>query len=154
SFASFNGTPSPGIVRLANNGLVDFGFNTGSGVDGQINAIAVYPTNSIYAGKVLIGGSFAHYNGTAITNLARLNADGSLDASFNAGLGYGPNGEVRALAIQTGGQVLVGGNFTSFNGTALNNIARLNVDGTLDSSFATVVGSGANSTVESILLQP
>ena len=82
------------------------------GVDGQINAIAVYPTNSAYAGKVLIGGSFSQYNSVAITNLARLNADGSLDTNFNAGMGSGPNGAIRALFVQLNGQILVGGSFT------------------------------------------
>jgi uncharacterized delta-60 repeat protein len=154
AFDAVNGTSSPGIIRLNNDGTVDSGFNAGSGVDGQIYAIAAYPTNSIYAGKVLIGGSFAHYNGSAINNLARLNANGSLDTNFTANFGSGPNGIVHALAIQTGGQVLVGGNFTSFNGMALNRIARLNTDGTLDANFVAAVGAGANSAIEGIVLQP
>ncbi len=153
AFGAFNGVSSSGVIRLNNNGGVDAGFNTGSGIDGQVYAIAVYPTNSVYAGKVLIGGSFAHYNGTPINNLARLNADGSLDASFNAGFGSGPDAAVHALAIQPGGQVLVGGGFTHINTTAINYIARLNPDGTMDASFTAAVGVGANNVVEGIALQ-
>ena len=154
SFSSIENDPTPGLARLNNDGSVDFGFNTGTGVGGQVYAIAVYPTNSIYAGKVLIGGSFSQYNGINITNLARLNADGSLDTNFNAGLGSGPNGAIRALSVQIDGQVLVGGSFTLFNGAAVNNVLRLNTDGTLDTSFAAAVGSGANNDVEGLLTQP
>ena len=153
AFGGFNGSSSPGIVRLNNNGTVDGGFNAGSGAAGQIYAIAVYPTNSIYAGKVLIGGLFANFNGVAVTNLARLNVDGSLDTNFNANLGSGPDGSVQALAIQLGGQVLVGGSFTNFNGTVLNRIVRLNPDGTLDTGFSAAVGSGADRSVVGITLQ-
>lgn len=154
AFSQIEDNASQGIVRLNNDSSVDYGFNTGSGVDGQIYAIAVYPTNSVYAGKVLIGGSFSAYNGVGITNLARLNADGTLDTTFNVGMGSGPNGSVRALSVQTSGQVLVGGSFGSFNGTTANNLVRLNTDGTLDTSFATAIGSGANSDVEALFTQP
>lgn len=154
AFGTIEDVPSPGIIRLNNDGSVDNTFSTGSGVDGQIYAIAVYPTNSAFAGKVLIGGSFSQYNGTAITNLARLNADGSLDSTFNPGLGSGPNGAVRALSVQVSGQVLVGGTFSSFNGIAANNLARLNTDGTLDTNFLAAIGSGANNDVQGLLTQP
>ncbi len=153
AFGAFNGSSSPGLVRLNNNGTVDGGFNAGSGAAGQIYAIAVYPTNSIYAGKVLVGGSFASFNGTVITNLARLNVDGSLDTNFNANLGFGPSGTVQALAIQAGGQVLVGGAFTNFNGTVVSRLVRLNPDGTADTSFIAAVGSGADRNVVGITLQ-
>ncbi len=63
--------------------------------------------------------------GGAVGNLGRLNADGSLDPSFNPGASY----IVYALAVQADGKVLVGGGFTGFNsgdGTiARNFIARL-----------------------------
>ena len=58
---------SSGIGRLNNDGSVDTSFATGSGADGSVYAVAVYPTNSIYAGKVLIGGAFTHFNGAAST---------------------------------------------------------------------------------------
>jgi uncharacterized delta-60 repeat protein len=153
AFGAFNGSSSPGIIRLKNNGTVDGGFNVGSGAAGQIYDIAVYPTNSIYAGKVLVGGSFANFNGIVITNLARLNVDGSLDTNFNANLGFGPSGTVQALAIQAGGQVLVGGSFTNFNGTVVSCMVRLNPDGTLDTSFIAAIGTGADGSVDGIALQ-
>ena len=63
-------------------------------------------------------------------------SDGTLDTAFNHG---GFDGQVMAVALQSDGKILVGGYFTHFdpNGTpiATNEIARLNRDGTLDTSF-------------------
>jgi uncharacterized delta-60 repeat protein len=142
---------SPGIARLNDDGTLDASFAPGLGADGIVYAIAVYPTNSIYAGKVLIGGAFTHYNGTNLNYIARLNADGSVDTTFNPG--SAANGIVNAIAIQLDGRVLVGGSFFQFNGVPLNRIARLNADGSLDAGFTTAVGAGANNTVKGIALQ-
>lgn len=149
AFTNINNVASPSIARLNDNGSVDTSFSTGSGADGPVDAIAVYPTNSIYAGKLLIAGAFTHYNGTSLNYIARLNADGSVDPTFNPG--SVANGEVYAIAIQLDGCVLVGGSF--YHGAATNRIARLNTDGTLDTNFITNVGSGANNTVKGIAVQ-
>jgi uncharacterized delta-60 repeat protein len=152
AFGTFNNASCSGLVRLNNNGSVDYGFTTGSGFDGTVYAVAVYPTNSIFAGKVLAGGSFLHYQGLIQNHLVRLNQDGSVDQTFN--LGVGPNDVVHALAIQLDGRVLVGGNFTNFNGTAINRIARLNADGSLDTNFVADLGTGLNDVVSAIAIQP
>lgn len=153
AFSSVNVNPSAGIGRLNNDGTVDYGFNVGSGADGPVYAVAVYPTNSIYWGKVLVGGDFGHFNGVTVSNLVRLNFDGSLDTNYIAALGSNANAAVRALAVQLDGKVLVGGNFTNFNGTAVSRLIRLNTDGSLDTDFATAV-SGGNGAVEAIAVQP
>ena len=161
AFSSLNGSTSPSLARLdadpaddINDGLTDPSFHIGSGADGPVYAVAVYPTNSLYAGKVLVAGSFAHFNGVSVTNLVRLNVDGSLDGAFNANLGGGPNDIVQSLAIQLGGQVLVGGRFTSFNGTPINRICRLNTDGTMDANFLAALGTGvASDSVLAITVQ-
>jgi hypothetical protein len=75
------------------------------------------------------------------TNLKRLNADGSADGTFLAGLA-GPNSRVRALALQTNRMMVIGGQFTSVNGVERLSLARLYPNGALDSSFsAGVTGS-------------
>ncbi len=154
AFGNVGNFQSQGIIRLNNDCSVDTGFSVGSGAAGQVYAIAVYPTWSAYAGKVLVGGSFSQFNGFAVTNLVRLNADGSVDTNYCAGFGAGPGGPIRALSVQASGQVLVGGNFTNFNGVVANNLVRLNVDGTLDTSFVAANGTGANNDVEGLLTQP
>ena len=153
NFVSYNGQSSPGVERLKNNGTVDYGFNVGTGADGPVYALAVYPAGSFYAGKLLVGGAFSHFNGITISNLVRLNVDGSVDTNFNASLGAGPNGPVRALAIQSDGAVLVGGSFTNFSGMLLNNFAHLNANGTVDTSFVANTTGGANGAVDAIAVQ-
>lgn len=100
-------------------------------------------------GSLLIGGAFTEVNDTPRGMVARLLADGALDAGFTTGTGFaGSYPEVRALALTADGKVLVGGSFTSYNGTAVNHLARLNSDGTLDDSFTT--GTGPNSGVRAL----
>ena len=60
-------------------------------------------------GKILVGGSFVNFNGINLNRLTRLNADGTIDGSFNAGTGAASN--VNAIEIQPDGKILVGGNF-------------------------------------------
>jgi len=146
-FFLINGTNRNGIARLNANGSLDNSFNPGTGVEsyGTVSSVALQPD-----GKVLIGGSFTAVNGTNRQGIARLNANGSLDSSFNPGTGV--NGTVHSVALQSDGKVLVGGSFTSVNGTNRNNIARLNANGSLDGSFNP--GTGANGPVGSIALQP
>ena len=83
-------------------------------------------------GKILLGGSFHTVNGVSRKGLARLNADGSLDPSFDPGWVKNP-GRVDDLIIQDDGKILVGG--PAVNGFATVGIARLNPDGTVDQSF-------------------
>jgi len=98
----------------------------------------------------LIAGSFTTYNSTARNRIARLNADGSLDTTFNIGTGFGS--QVESLKLQADGKVIAAGGFTTYNSTARNRIARLNADGSLDTTFN--IGTGANLTINTIAIQP
>lgn len=92
---------------------------------------------------VYVGGEFTIYKNSAANRIARLNNDSTLDTSFITGTGF--NDEVRfiAPAIDGSGDVYIGGYFTSYNGTAVGGIARLNLDGTLDPFFDTGTGFGS-----------
>lgn len=149
NFTSYNGTQRRSLARVDNAGNLDAGFNPQISAGATVYAVVPYPTNSPQAGKVLIAGDFSSVNGAPRAGVARLNADGSVDLSFNPG--SGANSTVRALALQADGRVLIGGAFTNFNGTALNRIARLNNDGSRDTSF--FIGEGADDTVLSITVQ-
>jgi uncharacterized delta-60 repeat protein len=142
-FYSFNGASRYRLVRLNASGSVDTSFVLAPGADGTVQAITVQAD-----GKVLIAGSFTAVNGTARNRVARLNTDGSLDASFNPG--FGPNGAVLTITQQTDGNILIGGYFASVNGTTRNRVARLNNDGTLDPGF--VPGTLDNGYVNSVSL--
>ena len=153
AFSTLNGTATPGVARLNNDGSLDTTFATGLGANGTVYAVVAYPSNSIAnAGKVLVGGSFTNFNNVTVGNLVRLNVDGSVDTNFNVTVGA--SSAVRAIAIQGDESVLLGGDFTSVNGTALNHVARLNADGTVDAAFVTAIGAGASSSVNAIAVQP
>src|SRR5438552_1478071 len=78
-------------------------------------------------GKVIIGGAFTAINGVPRTNLARLNANGSVDATWDPGVtGGGLIDGVNSLLL-LGDDLYVGGYFTSIAGQAISNLARLNV---------------------------
>jgi uncharacterized delta-60 repeat protein/gliding motility-associated-like protein len=135
------------IARLNTDGSRDYSF-IGTGANNLVITTAIQSD-----GKIIIGGGFTSYNGISRNQIARLNSDGSLDASFNVGTGAGPTNihYVMATAIQKDGKVIIGGLFTTYNGTVINHIARLNTDGSLDTSFN--VGTGADSEVEAIAIQ-
>jgi uncharacterized delta-60 repeat protein/uncharacterized repeat protein (TIGR01451 family) len=145
SFTEVYGTSRNSIARMHPNGTVDVTFNPGTGASGPINAVALQSD-----GKVLIGGDFILVNGVSRFRVARLNADGSVDTTFNPGAGT--DGAVNAIAIADDGRILIGGNFSSVDGVAASRIARLNSDGSLDASFN--AGTGANDYISSIAVQP
>jgi uncharacterized delta-60 repeat protein len=101
-------------------------------------------------GKLLVAGSFNF--GMNYYALLRLNPNGSLDNSFQPVSGSGQPPLITEVVLQPDGKVLVGGVFTALNGTSRNRIARLNANGTLDSSFNP--GTGANEPVRAITVQP
>jgi uncharacterized delta-60 repeat protein len=144
-FASYNGTSRNFIARLNSDGSLDTSFDSGSGASSAVYSVAVQAD-----GKVYIGGYFLSYNGKSRRNIARINSDGSLDTSFSPS--YGPNSTVLSFAMQADGKVLIGGEFTSYDGKSRNRIARLNSDGSLDTSFNPGTGANKNS-VTSIALQ-
>src|SRR6185436_18266001 len=82
--------------------------------------------------------------------IARLLANGVNDATFQPGTAA--NGSVLALARQSDGKILVGGDFTTFNSMGLPYLVRLNEDGSVDSSFSSA--EALNGSVRSIALQP
>ncbi|MDX1907207.1 MAG: hypothetical protein SF053_09255 [Bacteroidia bacterium] len=145
TLTGYNGTSRNSIARANANGTLDTGFCQEVGANGPIYAMALQAD-----GKVLIGGNFTAYAGVLCSNIARLNADGSFDATFNTGSGF--NSTVRSIAIQSDGKILVGGGFTSYNGTARNCILRLHTNGSLDTGFNP--GAGANNSIYAFAFQP
>jgi uncharacterized delta-60 repeat protein len=85
------------------------------------------------AGRVLIGGSFGEVGGTVRRSMARLDADGSVDATF---ADPDIDNVVDAIAVQPDGKILIGGSFTHVGGEARHYLARLDADGSLDAGFA------------------
>ena len=142
--------PNPAKVNIIDNdasgGGIDISYSNGVGVDNAVLSSTVQ-TN----GQVIIGGQFTTFNGTSRNRIARLNADGSLDATFLNGLA-GADATVNSVFLDNNqnplqttnvNKVLIGGAFGNVNGTARNRVARLLSTGVLDASFVPPALSGA-----------
>ena len=137
-FTTYNNAPVLTVARLNADGTLDASFSpTGISIVRQVGSMALQAD-----GKILVGGSMSLQGGAPYGGVTRLNANGSLDTSFNLGTGVdSPGGFVRSVFVQADGKLLVGGSFTSFNGQPVGNLVRLNTNGTVDAGFA--IGTGA-----------
>jgi uncharacterized delta-60 repeat protein len=150
NFTSYQGVSANGIIRLNEDGSVDSTFDSGTGFNGLPVTAVLQPD-----GKIILVGQFAEYNGSSAYNIIRLNGDGAADASFASGQGFLNNlWSTIALeaVVQTDGKIIVGGSFDLYNGTSVNNVIRLNSNGTIDNGFS--IGTGIEGAVRCITLRP
>jgi uncharacterized delta-60 repeat protein len=121
-----------GIRRFFSDGALDPSFSKttleASGFPAYFEGLLVYPD-----GRVLAAGGLTTANGLSRPGLARLNADGSLDADFDPPLEF--SGTVLSALSEPDGKTLIGGRFDFVNGKPASGIARLNSDGSLDPQF-------------------
>jgi len=132
------------IVRLNADGTRDTSFNPAIDSFGAIYDFAVYPDN-----KVVVAGAVL-----SVAKIVRLNADGSLDSSFVAPTFDTNPDSIRSFALQPDGKILVGGYFTNIGGTARASLARLNADGSVDTTFNGNLGGDSLFYVRTIVVQP
>lgn len=144
-FQNIAGNAANRIARLNADGSFDNSFDAGAGANDRITAITLQSD-----GKVLLGGYFTDFAGNSgLNRIARLDSFGVVDPAFNPGTGA--NEKVLTLSVQTDGKILVGGQFTSFNGSTRNRIVRLMPTGGLDPNFD--AGNGADGEVSAVALQ-
>ena len=148
------------IARLNPNGSVDSTFNVGVGplntIDGA-NYTKIESVIPLANGQYLVAGTFNQFNGLPITNLVRLNNDGSLDATFSRhsfrNIGNGTLA-IHSIALQADGKILAGGKFDVIDGVTNRNLVRLNTNGTVDATFVqnTLLGTqGVGDYVNTVL---
>jgi uncharacterized delta-60 repeat protein len=145
-FSSVGGVSRNSVARLNADGSLDATFSLGNGVNGNVSALAIQSD-----GRIVIAGFFTRVNGAVRNQVARLNADGSLDTTFDPGVG--PSSTVSAVAVQPDGKIIIAGAFTFVSGISRNRVARLNADGTVDTSFVSPVPSFL-SNASALVLQP
>jgi uncharacterized delta-60 repeat protein len=129
SFNTFSGTSSPGLVRLFLNGDIDTSYNLGTGFVGGHPTYFEAQSN----GKFVYGGNFTSFDGNPTGRIVRLNTNGSYDATFITGTGF--DGTITSLLVLPDDKILVGGQFSNYDGNPVNYFCRLNSNGTLDNSF-------------------
>lgn len=139
-----------------NPGDLDATFITGTspniGANGQVYATAVQSD-----GKIIIAGNFSQFNGTPRSRIARLNTNGTLDLTFDPGFGVPLGQIIKAVAVDNSNNIYIGGDFTQYNGVAVNRIAKLNADGSLNSNFSGLYltnGGGSTPMVNCLVIQP
>ncbi|CAM3693389.1 hypothetical protein FSS13T_15160 [Flavobacterium saliperosum S13] len=88
-------------------------------------------------GKIIAVGDFTKVNNVTCNNIVRLNSDGSIDTTFTHGIIFNATYSywIQSIAIQSDGKYVVGGEFTPIGTNSNARIARINSNGTLDSSF-------------------
>jgi len=131
------------VARYNSDGSPDGSFGPGGSRRIQMSSnandaafgVAIQPD-----GKIVVTGDYS--TGTALgIGVARLNADGTMDATFGASgkvlfARGGLNSFGRAVAVQPDGKIVVLGNGTiTFNNTSLIQVLRFNTDGSLDTGF-------------------
>ncbi|WP_165922858.1 DUF5008 domain-containing protein [Anseongella ginsenosidimutans] len=125
NFTTFDGEPAGSIVRLTADGKLDESFQAGSGTSEAISSI----TYNEQTEKYLITGNFRSYNGTAVSGMALLNKDGSLDASFQPGEIGG--GYVYYAKQLSDGMIIASGGFQEYNKVRRNGFMILDKTGKL-----------------------
>jgi uncharacterized delta-60 repeat protein len=130
-FQNVGGTGRSNLVRLNAGGSVDTTFNASvAGINASVFSMA-WQTD----GKILIAGTnISTVGGVPRTLMARLNPNGALDGTFNPSI-TGNDPRVSSLTVQPDGKIIICGNFTTVNGQSIQNMARLNPNGSLDTQF-------------------
>lgn len=105
----------------------------GSGAINSMQSIAVLPD-----GSVIAGGFFSTFDGVSRTSIVKINSTGAVNATFNPLLqtSFQPV-SVSKVLVDSGGNILINGSFTSVNGIARNNFAKLLSSGALDNAWNT-----------------
>ncbi len=131
--SNYNGTSILGkLARINSDGSLDNTFNASGILGGEVSTF-----KQLSNGQYLIGGIFGSIANPQ-PSLLRLNSDGSIDNSFNVDdimLTANSNGVINDIELQADGKIIIGGNFTTIKSRTIRGLARLNGDGTLDTTF-------------------
>ena len=128
-------------------------MNLNGGIDTAFQPLPITGSGIFYAiapladGKIYVGGTAQGVGGAGRNYIARINSDGTVDTSFApSAYGTGTNPGVYAVEPLPSGKVLIAGAFPTVNGENRMNLARLNGDGSLDSTFRNMIaGTTASS---------
>lgn len=155
------------VARYNTDGTPDTTFAGTGQLQIEFGPDTNYPTGRDVAlqadGKIVVAGIFLN-GGSADIGVARLNPDGTLDATFGGGDGLasidaGSDEDGHAVAIEPGGKIVVAGLWTQPGGSN-SFVARLNPDGSPDTGFGTAgtvvtdVAANDNDEFNAVLIQP
>ena len=127
-FLFYNSTNCKNIIRLNPDNSVDTTFNYGTGFNNKVNTIEIDEYK-----KILIGGNFTSYSDNTYNRIIKLNIDGSIDTGFNIGLGF--DNIVNCIKIDSNSNIIVSGDFNSYNRITNPKLVRLSSNGNFDVNF-------------------
>ncbi|MBD2716517.1 T9SS type A sorting domain-containing protein [Microvirga sp. STR05] len=141
-----------GVNQLLSTGALDTTFPIPAlQAAGQVEDFAQQPD-----GKLLVVGAFSEINGSAARGLARLLANGSVDAAYTAASTI-TQGYPTEVVLQPDGKALVAGRFTTYNGLPVTSLVRVESSGMRDASFMPAlvrIGTLNTNSITSLALQP
>lgn len=141
SFTAVNGLARNNIARIRPDGSVDQEWNPAP--NSSVEAITLDALGNIY-----VGGYFTNIGGMSRSRLAKItpNATATVDLAWL----HSADREVLTIVASPGGELIVGGNFTTIDGVARNRIAKFATAGIgeLDMTW----NPSASSTVHTVVL--
>lgn len=145
-FNFYDGNASMKVVKIDTNGTIDPVFTSGFV---NLNTSRAYDM-AVDGNDIWVVGTFAqNWNGTFVTRMLKVD---TTTGNFSSGWDYSkiPNNSVYTVDVLPGNKVLITGTFTSYDGVTRNRIARINSDGTLDTSIT--FGTGFNTTAYKMVI--
>lgn len=117
------GAPDPTFLVQDNLSL-----GSGAGFNDKVNSISIQVD-----GKILVGGEFTEYNGSTVFKIVRINADGSLDLSFQSLEGF--EGDVHKVKVLEDGSILACGTIFSQGDWSHRGLVKLSANGEIVENF-------------------
>jgi hypothetical protein len=141
-FSTYGLKPALNLAKVdATTGLLDQTFTQGAGISDGAGGSNVYALAAA-GSSVYVGGGFGSYRGTAVQNIAKIDAtSGALDTTFTQPTGFtAPNSFIAALLV-SGNSLYVGGEFATYRTADAENLAKVEaVSGLLDTTFTQTPG--------------
>ncbi|MDX1952917.1 MAG: immunoglobulin domain-containing protein [Verrucomicrobiota bacterium] len=126
-FSTWNGKTANGLIKLDRSGQIPPGYSL-LATNQPATFVKALPNGKVF---VMVGGSSQYP--------LLYNSDGTKDSSYNVA-GHSINGQVFSLALESSGKVVLVGSFTRYASINRDNYLRLNLNGTLDTTFDGSVG--------------
>ena len=136
-----------GIVGIA---VLD-GSSPGGVAPGTLKPSTVGKIVRLDDGRIIAAGSFTYVNGLPAPTLARFSATGVFDPTFSTAATGAPSA-VFDLLVQPDGKVIIAGEIGGYRSTIISKLARINPDGSLDTSFRP--GDAISATPDRVLPMP
>ncbi len=145
-FTDVSGQSRQNVARVNANGAIDFGFSASLSSNAEVFGTAVQDS-----GSILLVGAFTNVNALLHNHIARVTTNGVPEIPATFETGAGANGIIYAVALQPDGKILIGGEFTTFNGQPRGYVARLEANGNAESAAA--FSAATNGFVSAVAVQ-